>query len=83
LNLRVENGFFLPNPLLGIIEKGAPFMMRHPSVYAELLEKKIKKHDASCWLVNTGLTCGPDGTGKRMEIKYQGPVECSSGRPSR
>ena len=49
---------------------GAPFMMRHPSVYAELLAKKIKAHDTSCWLVNTGWTGGPYGVGNRMEIKY-------------
>jgi len=49
---------------------GAPFMMRHPSVYAQLLEKKIKQHDSTCWLVNTGWTGGPYGTGSRMEIKY-------------
>ncbi len=49
---------------------GAPFMMRHPSVYAQLLEDKIKRHNAACWLVNTGWTGGPYGTGSRMEIKY-------------
>ncbi len=49
---------------------GAPFMMRHPSVYAELLADKIKEHNSSCWLVNTGWTGGPYGVGKRMEIKY-------------
>jgi len=49
---------------------GAPFMMRHPSVYAQLLEKKIQQHNSTCWLVNTGWTGGPHGTGKRMEIKY-------------
>ena len=49
---------------------GAPFMMRHPSVYAQLLEKKIKANNSTCWLVNTGWTGGPYGVGKRMEIKY-------------
>ncbi len=33
---------------------GAPFMARHPSVYAELLGKKIDAHDSTVWLVNTG-----------------------------
>lgn len=47
---------------------GAPFMMRHPSVYAELLEMKIKEHNSTCWLVNTGWSGGPYGVGSRMKI---------------
>jgi phosphoenolpyruvate carboxykinase (ATP) len=49
---------------------GAPFMVHHPSVYAELLGEKIKKFDVNCWLVNTGWTGGAYGEGHRMEIKY-------------
>ncbi len=49
---------------------GAPFMVHHPSVYAELLGEKIKKHNVKCWLVNTGWTGGPYGVGKRMKIQY-------------
>jgi phosphoenolpyruvate carboxykinase (ATP) len=49
---------------------GAPFMMRHPSVYAQLLEKKIQEHKSTCWLVNTGWVGGPYGIGRRMEIQY-------------
>ncbi len=49
---------------------GAPFMMRHPYVYAQLLEGKIKQHNAKCWLVNTGWTGGPYGVGSRMQIGY-------------
>jgi phosphoenolpyruvate carboxykinase (ATP) len=49
---------------------GAPFMMRHPLVYAQLLEEKIQSHNSTCWLVNTGWTGGPYGTGKRMAIQY-------------
>lgn len=49
---------------------GAPFMVLHPSRYAELLAEKIRKHEVNCWLVNTGWTGGPYGEGKRMEIKY-------------
>jgi phosphoenolpyruvate carboxykinase (ATP) len=49
---------------------GVPFMMRHPSVYAQLLEDKIKKHKTTCWLVNTGWTGGPFGTGTRMKIGH-------------
>ena len=49
---------------------GAPFMSHHPSVYAELLEKKMRAHGADCWLINTGLCGGPYGVGKRMSIKH-------------
>ncbi len=49
---------------------GAPFMALHPTVYAELLGEKIKKHDVDCWLVNTGWSGGPYGVGSRMKIAY-------------
>jgi phosphoenolpyruvate carboxykinase (ATP) len=49
---------------------GAPFMVQHPSVYAELLGEKIDKHQVSCWLVNTGWTGGPYGVGHRMNLPY-------------
>jgi phosphoenolpyruvate carboxykinase (ATP) len=48
---------------------GAPFMPRHPSVYATLLGKLLEDHNCTCWLVNTGWTGGPYGTGERMPIK--------------
>ncbi|MGB8313212.1 MAG: phosphoenolpyruvate carboxykinase [Aestuariivirga sp.] len=48
---------------------GAPFIPRHPSVYGNLLRDLIAKHDVKCWLVNTGWTGGPYGTGHRMPIK--------------
>jgi len=49
---------------------GAPFMALHPSVYAELLGKKIAQHKVNCWLVNTGWTGGPYGVGSRMKIQH-------------
>jgi phosphoenolpyruvate carboxykinase (ATP) len=49
---------------------GAPFMVRHPFVYAQLLAKKIKEHRANCWLVNTGWTGGPYGVGSRIKIEF-------------
>ena len=48
---------------------GAPFMPRHPSVYGNLLRALIARHDADCWLVNTGWTGGKYGVGRRMPIK--------------
>src|SRR2546421_891946 len=49
---------------------GAPFMVLHPGVYADLLAKKMQQHKANCWLVNTGWSGGPYGTGQRMSIKH-------------
>ncbi len=49
---------------------GAPFMARHPTVYARLLGDKIAQRGVRCWLVNTGWTGGPYGIGKRMSIQH-------------
>ena len=49
---------------------GAPFMPLHPTVYAELLARKIRTHNANVWLVNTGWTGGPYGTGHRMKLEH-------------
>ena len=49
---------------------GGPFMVHHPAKYAELLKRKIQRHDARCWLVNTGWVGGPYGIGKRISIRY-------------
>jgi phosphoenolpyruvate carboxykinase (ATP) len=49
---------------------GGPFMVHHPYAYAELLKKKVLKHGASVWLVNTGWTGGSFGVGKRISIHH-------------
>lgn len=49
---------------------GAPFMVLHPRVYAELLGRKIKEHDVDAWLINTGWSGGPYGIGSRIKIPY-------------
>ncbi len=49
---------------------GAPFMVHHPKVYANLLRDKINEHGATVWLVNTGWSGGEYGVGKRMKIAY-------------
>ena len=49
---------------------GAPFMPRHPSVYADLLRTKMKEHNTQAWLLNTGWSGGPYGVGARMSIKH-------------
>jgi len=48
---------------------GAPFLPRHPSVYADLLRDYIHKHKVDCWLVNSGWTGGKYGEGRRMPIR--------------
>ncbi len=49
---------------------GAAFLSLHPTVYAELLAEKIRKHDVDVWLVNTGWTGGSYGTGSRFALKH-------------
>ena len=45
---------------------GAPFMARRPTVYAELLGRRIAERRVGCWLVNTGW----NGRGERMLIAH-------------
>jgi len=48
---------------------GAPFLPRHPAVYADLLKTYINKHKVDVWLVNSGWTGGKYGEGRRMPLK--------------
>jgi len=49
---------------------GAPFMPRHPGEYAGMLTERLAAQDVRVWLVNTGWTGGPYGTGERMDIAH-------------
>ncbi|MDB2471515.1 phosphoenolpyruvate carboxykinase (ATP) [Flavobacteriaceae bacterium] len=49
---------------------GEPFMPLHPTIYAEMLSKKMQEAGVNVWLVNTGWTGGPYGVGTRMKLKY-------------
>ena len=49
---------------------GAPFLVWHPTKYAELLASKMREQNVDVWLVNTGWTGGPYGEGHRMSIKH-------------
>jgi phosphoenolpyruvate carboxykinase (ATP) len=49
---------------------GAPFLPLPPSVYAEMLGRKLEEHGAQVWLVNTGWTGGAFGEGQRMKLSH-------------
>jgi phosphoenolpyruvate carboxykinase (ATP) len=48
---------------------GAPFLPLAPRFYAEMLGKRLRKHQSACWLVNTGWSGGKFGVGKRMSLR--------------
>ena len=49
---------------------GAAFLVWHPSTYAKMLAEKMRAHNTEAWLVNTGITGGPYGTGHRMPLPH-------------
>jgi phosphoenolpyruvate carboxykinase (ATP) len=49
---------------------GAPFLPRRPEMYGAMLAELIARHDADCWLVNTGWSGGQYGVGRRMSIRH-------------
>ncbi|KAL3938097.1 MAG: hypothetical protein SGBAC_006926 [Bacillariaceae sp.] len=48
---------------------GAAFMTLHPTVYADLLQKKLDTYGTHTYLVNSGWSGGAYGEGDRMSIK--------------
>ncbi len=48
---------------------GKAFLMVHPTVYSDILGKKIDEHSASAYLVNTGWIGGKYGVGSRIPLK--------------
>ena len=49
---------------------GAPFMPLHPTVYADMLSRKMMEAGVNVWLINTGWSAGPYGTGSRIKLPY-------------
>jgi phosphoenolpyruvate carboxykinase (ATP) len=49
---------------------GAPFLPLHPGKYAAMLGKKIREQNVNIFMINTGWTGGPYGTGSRMKLPY-------------
>jgi phosphoenolpyruvate carboxykinase (ATP) len=49
---------------------GGPFLVWHPSKYAELLAEKMRLHNARVWLINTGWSGGAYGVGKRIKLAH-------------
>ena len=49
---------------------GGPFLVWHPSKYAELLAAKMQQHNSRVWLINTGWSGGPYGKGQRIKLGY-------------
>lgn len=49
---------------------GAAFLPLHPTEYARLLGDRMDRHRTQVWLINTGWTGGPYGTGSRIKLRY-------------
>ncbi len=48
---------------------GQPFMPGLPSVYSQMLGKKMEKFNTNVFLINTGWTGGKFGVGERIDLK--------------
>lgn len=48
----------------------APFLVWHPTRYADLLGQRIRHHRAGAWLINTGWTGGAYGVGERISLRH-------------
>lgn len=64
-----ERGVTEPQPTFSTLF-GEPFMPLDPSVYAQMLGEKLDKYGTDVYLVNTGWSGGPYGTGSRMKLSY-------------
>jgi phosphoenolpyruvate carboxykinase (ATP) len=64
-----ERGVKEPQPTFSACF-GAAFLVWHPTKYARMLGDHLREHDSNVWLINTGWSGGPYGTGERIKLKY-------------
>lgn len=65
-----EDGVTEPSPVFSTCY-GAPFLVLDPTRYASMLEERMTKTGADCYLINTGWVQGGFSTGgRRCPLKY-------------
>jgi phosphoenolpyruvate carboxykinase (ATP) len=64
-----ERGVKEPRPTFSACF-GAAFLVWHPMKYAAMLGELLHQHQSNVWLINTGWSGGPYGTGKRIRLEY-------------
>jgi phosphoenolpyruvate carboxykinase (ATP) len=64
-----ERGVKEPQPTFSACF-GAAFLVWHATKYARMLGDRLREHDSKVWLINTGWSGGPYGTGERIKLKY-------------
>src|SRR6202165_3638087 len=64
-----ERGVKEPQPTFSACF-GAAFLVWHATKYARMLGDHLRQHDSKVWLINTGWSGGPYGTGKRMKLSH-------------
>lgn len=64
-----ERGVKEPQPTFSACF-GAAFLVWQPIKYARMLGDLLRRHKANVWLINTGWSGGPPGTGKRINLEY-------------
>jgi phosphoenolpyruvate carboxykinase (ATP) len=64
-----ERGVTEPQPTFSACF-GAAFLVWHATKYASMLGELLSEHRSNVWLINTGWSGGPYGTGKRIKLAY-------------
>ena len=49
---------------------GSPFLVWHPTKYADLLAEFMERYGSDAWLINTGWSGGGYGVGSRIKLAY-------------